>query len=75
MQRGYGCRSNQRTGLKGRQRSSQHLAANNQDTYRKTVNSVVSERAVREIYLRALEYATELSEPNAVMTAYNPLNG
>lgn len=52
-----------------------HLVANNQEANRKTVNSVVSERAVREIYLRALEYATELSEPNAIMTAYNPLNG
>ena len=52
-----------------------HLAANNQETKRKRVNSVVSERAVREIYLKGLEYALEYSKPTAIMTSYNPLNG
>ena len=52
-----------------------HLAANTQETKRKRVNSVVSERAVREIYLKGLEYALEYSKPTAIMTSYNPLNG
>lgn len=52
-----------------------HFAANNQEFCRRQVNSVVSERALREIYLKGLEYAIELSKPKALMTAYNPLNG
>lgn len=52
-----------------------HIAANNQEHNRKTVNSAVTETALREIYLKGLEYALEMSEPHAVMTAYNRLNG
>ncbi len=52
-----------------------HFAANHQEKNRKYVDSVVSERALREIYLRAFEYAMEYSRPRALMTAYNPLNG
>ncbi len=52
-----------------------HIAANNREHNRKRLNSVVSERALREIYLKPIEYALELSEVKALMTAYNPVNG
>lgn len=52
-----------------------HIAANNREEGRKGLDTVLSERALREIYLRPLEYALELSEPKAIMTAYNGING
>ncbi|MFC5530684.1 glycoside hydrolase family 3 C-terminal domain-containing protein [Cohnella yongneupensis] len=52
-----------------------HFACNNQEKYRHTVNAVVSERALREIYLRGFEIAVKQGGANSIMTAYNPLNG
>lgn len=55
--------------------SLKHYAANNQETSRGSVSSKVTERALREIYLKAFDYAVELSDPYTVMTSYNKLNG
>ena len=52
-----------------------HFAANNQETNRYANNSVISERAVREIYLKAFQMCIEKSSPMALMTSYNLLNG
>ncbi|MBO5999395.1 MAG: glycoside hydrolase family 3 C-terminal domain-containing protein [Lachnospiraceae bacterium] len=52
-----------------------HYAANNQEFNRYNNNSRVSERAMREIYLRGFEICVRLSQPIALMTSYNLLNG
>ncbi len=52
-----------------------HYAANNQETNRFNSNSLVSERAMREIYLRGFGICIRESQPKAVMTSYNLLNG
>ncbi|RAV04607.1 glycoside hydrolase family 3 C-terminal domain-containing protein [Paenibacillus sp. YN15] len=52
-----------------------HFACNSQEKYRQTVNAVVSERALREIYLKGFEMAVKDAGASSVMTAYNPVNG
>ncbi len=51
-----------------------HFVANDQESYRSIGNSVVSERALREIYLKPFEIATKFSRPWCIMTSYNMVN-
>ena len=59
----------------GRFATIKHYAANNQETMRYSSNSLVSERAMRDIYLRGFGICVREAEPGAVMTSYNLLNG
>lgn len=52
-----------------------HVAANNCESSRKRNHSIMSERALREIYLKAFEVALDVHKGDSIMTAYNALNG
>lgn len=52
-----------------------HFAINNKETNRKNSDSRVSERAAREIYLKAFEMIVKAENPWAVMSSYNIING
>ena len=52
-----------------------HLAANNQEKNKYNNNSKMTERTLREIYLKGFQIAIEESKPTAIMTSYNLLNG
>ncbi len=52
-----------------------HFCANSQESRRSFANSVISERAIREIYTRGFQIAVQEGGARALMTSYNPVNG
>jgi hypothetical protein len=52
-----------------------HYALNSQETNRNSENNTVSERAIREIYLKGFEAVVKQAQPMAIMTSYNQNNG
>ncbi|MCC8051988.1 MAG: glycoside hydrolase family 3 C-terminal domain-containing protein [Clostridiales bacterium] len=52
-----------------------HFACNNQEDNRKGSNSILTERTLREIYLKGFEIAIRESQPRMIMTSYNKING
>lgn len=62
----------QESGVEG---TIKHYCANNQEQYRTTVGAAVSERALREIYLKGYELSVKEGKAKSIMTTYGPING
>jgi beta-glucosidase len=52
-----------------------HFAGNNQENMRTNMTDYISQRALREIYLKGFEIAVRTAQPLAIMTSYNDING
>lgn len=66
------CKGLESTGVGG---CYKHCIGNNAESSRKRNQSIISERAIREIYFRAFEIALSVHQPVSIMTAYNAVNG
>lgn len=60
---------------KGVHATIKHFACNSQESGRHIVNAIVSQRALREIYVKAFEIAVKEGNAQSIMTSYNPVNG
>lgn len=72
MLAGYYCKGIQGKGVAA---TLKHFVCNDQEHERTAVNSIVTPRAMREIYLLPFQLALKICEVKCVMTAYNKLNG
>lgn len=69
---GYYCKGLESTGVGG---CYKHFIANNAEAARKRSQSIISERALRDIYIKNFEVALSICQPKSIMTAYNSVNG
>lgn len=71
----YGVQYDENGDLTGRYTTIKHYACNNIEYERGVSDSIVTERALREIYLKGFRISVQMSAPLAIMTAYNKING